>query len=93
MPKRILTGTVVSDKGHKTIVVKVDRTKIHPVYGKIMRSSDKFHAHDENNQAKMGDTVEIIECVPVSKLKRFALHNRVKIVGEIVTDSASEVTA
>jgi small subunit ribosomal protein S17 len=93
MPKRILTGTVVSDKGDKTIVVKVERVTKHPVYGKTLRTSAKFHAHDANNEAKMGDTVDIIECPPVSKLKHFALHKRVKVYGEVVTDSASDVQA
>jgi small subunit ribosomal protein S17 len=90
MPKRILQGTVVSNKGDKSIVVSVARTTKHPIYGKTLRTSKKFHAHDENNEAQMGDVVDIIECAPKSKLKRFELKSRVKIAGELVTDTASE---
>lgn len=92
MPRRILQGTVVSDKGAKTIVVKVERTTKHPIYGKIQRSSSKFHAHDEKNSAHMGDTVQIVESKPHSKLKRFELLKVVNAVGTIVTDTASDVT-
>ena len=69
MPKRILQGTVVSDKGEKTIVVNVERKIKHPLLDKIIRSSKKYHAHDENNQYKVGDVVRIEECRPISKLK------------------------
>ena len=69
MPKRILTGTVVSDKSDKTIVVKVERKVKHPLYGKIIRRSKKYHAHDENNKFKEGDLVTISECAPISKKK------------------------
>jgi small subunit ribosomal protein S17 len=93
MPRRVLQGTVVSNKGDKTIVVKVERTTKHPIYGKIQRSSTKFHAHDENNTGQMGDVVEIIECAPVSKLKRFELKSVVVAAGSLVTDTASDVTA
>ncbi len=71
MPKRILQGTVVSDKGNKTIVVKVERTYMHPLFKKIVRRSKKYHAHDEGNVHKVGDAVRIIECPPKSKLKRW----------------------
>ena len=71
--KKSRTGTVVSDKGHKTIVVQVIRRVRHPVYGKEVLRSKKFHAHDETNEAKMGDTVRIVECRPLSKLKRWRL--------------------
>lgn len=71
MPKRILQGTVVSDKGNKTIVVKVERTYLHPLFKKTVRRSKKYHAHDEANAHKVGDTVRIIECPPKSKLKRW----------------------
>ena len=67
MPKRILEGVVVSDKGEKTVVVKVERTLLHPVLKKIVRLSKKYHAHDEANALKVGD----IECAPKSKLKRW----------------------
>lgn len=93
MPRRVLQGTVVSNKGDKTIVVKVERTTKHPIYGKIQRTSKKFHAHDENNTGQMGDVVEIIECAPVSKLKRFELKSVVVAAGSLVTDTASDVTA
>jgi small subunit ribosomal protein S17 len=71
MPKRILQGTVVSDKMDKTIVVKVERRVMHPVYKKFVRRSKKYHAHDESNQFKSGDTVRIRECRPLSRTKRW----------------------
>ncbi len=71
MPKRILQGTVVSDKGDKTIVVKIERTYMHPLFKKIVRRSKKYHAHDEANAHKVGDMVRIRECPPKSKLKRW----------------------
>jgi small subunit ribosomal protein S17 len=73
MPKRILTGTVVSDKNDKTIVVKVERKVKHPLYGKIIRRSKKYHAHDEGNTAKAGETVRIEECAPISKNKTWRI--------------------
>jgi small subunit ribosomal protein S17 len=66
-------GTVVSDKGDKTIVVKVDTIKAHPRYKKVVRRSKRFHAHDEQNQAKIGDVVKIIETRPISKTKNWRL--------------------
>ena len=69
MPKRILQGTVVSDKNTKTVVVKVERRFIHPVMGKTVRRSKKYHAHDEKNEFSVGDTVWIEERRPISKLK------------------------
>jgi small subunit ribosomal protein S17 len=69
MPKRILEGVVVSDKGDKTIVVKVERTFLHPVMKKTIRQSKKYHAHDEANVFKAGEQVRIVECPPKSKLK------------------------
>ena len=69
MPKRVLTGTVVSDKTDKTVVVSVERKVKHPLYGKIIRRSKKYHAHDEGNVFKEGQTVRIEECAPISKLK------------------------
>ncbi|MEP7350704.1 MAG: 30S ribosomal protein S17 [Sphingorhabdus sp.] len=73
MPKRILTGTVVSDKNDKTIVVLVERKVKHPLYGKIIRRSKKYHAHDENNVVKAGEIVRIEECAPISKNKTWRL--------------------
>lgn len=69
MPKRILQGTVVSDKGDKTIVVKVERQFLHPLLKKTIRRSKRYHAHDEKNAHKVGDKVRIIECPPRSKTK------------------------
>ena len=73
MPKRILEGVVVSDKGDKTVVVKVERTFLHPVLRKTVRRSKKYHAHDEANVTKLGDRVRIEECAPISKLKRWKM--------------------
>jgi len=69
MPKRILTGTVVSSNTNKTIIVKVTRRVKHKLYKKIISQSKKYHAHDENNNFKIGDSVRIIESKPISKLK------------------------
>ena len=71
MPKRILEGVVVSDKGDKTIVVKVERTLLHPLLRKTVRRSKRYHAHDENNAYKAGERARIVECAPKSKLKRW----------------------
>jgi len=71
MPKRILQGTVVSDKGAKTVVVSVTRTFKHPVLQKTLKRSKRFHAHDEADTFKVGDLVQIQECAPKSKLKRW----------------------
>jgi small subunit ribosomal protein S17 len=76
MPKRILTGTVVSDKGDKTIVVLVERKVKHPLYGKIIRRSKKYHAHDEANEFKAGEIVRIEETKPISKLKTWKVIER-----------------
>lgn len=76
MPKRILTGTVVSDKGDKTVVVKVERKVKHPLYGKIIRMSKKYHAHDESNQFATGDVVRIEETAPISKLKTWKVVDK-----------------
>ncbi len=69
MPKRILEGLVVSDKGDKTVIVKVERTFLHPVLKKTVRRSKKYHAHDEANSYKSGESVRIVECAPRSKTK------------------------
>ena len=71
MPKRILSGVVVSSKSNKTITVDVTRRIKHKLYKKIIRQTKKYHAHDENNQYKIGDTVSIIETKPISKLKKW----------------------
>jgi small subunit ribosomal protein S17 len=77
VPKRILVGTVVSDKNEKTVVVKVERKVKHPLYGKIIRRSKKYHAHDEDNAFKLGETVRIEETAPYSKLKSWKVIERV----------------
>jgi small subunit ribosomal protein S17 len=71
MPKRILQGTVVSDKNEKTVVVKVERRFTHPVMKKVVRMSKRYKAHDENNTHKVGDQVSIQESAPISKDKRW----------------------
>ncbi|MEZ5812242.1 MAG: 30S ribosomal protein S17 [Rhizobiaceae bacterium] len=73
MPKRVLQGTVVSDKNDKTIVVKVERRFTHPVMKKTVRTSKKYKAHDENNSHKVGDKVFIQESKPISKDKRWTV--------------------
>ena len=73
MPKRILTGTVVSSNSSKTIVVEVTRRVKHKLYKKIISRSKKYHAHDEDNSFKVGDIVKIIESKPISKLKRWVV--------------------
>ncbi len=78
MPKRIMIGTVVSDKTDKTVVVKVERKVKHPLYGKIIRRSKKYHAHDEANTYRIGETVRIEETRPMSKLKTWTVIERVQ---------------
>ncbi len=73
MPKRILTGTVVSSNSSKTIVVEVTRRVRHKLYKKIISRSKKYHAHDEDNSFKVGDIVKIIESKPISKLKSWVV--------------------
>jgi small subunit ribosomal protein S17 len=81
MPKRVLQGTVVSDANAKTVVVEVERRFIHPVMGKTVRRSKKYHAHDEAKAYKVGDLVRIRECRPISKLKRW------EVIGHTGKDS------
>ncbi|UJQ95280.1 30S ribosomal protein S17 [Mariluticola halotolerans] len=73
MPKRILQGTVVSDKNEKTVVVRVERRFTHPLLKKTVRRSKKYHAHDETNAVKVGEIVNIEECAPISKSKRWTV--------------------
>ena len=77
MPKRILQGVVVSDKNQKTVVVSVERRYAHPMLGKTVRRSKKYHAHDEKGEYKAGDVVRIQECRPLSKLKTWEVVERV----------------
>lgn len=76
--KKVLNGSVVSDKMDKTIVVRVERTFRHPTYSKVVRVSKKYYAHDEKNEAKVGDEVQIVESRPLSRLKRWVLVEVVK---------------
>ena len=69
MPRRELQGVVVSDKADKTVTVLVERRVMHPLYKKIIKRCKRYHAHDEENRHKIGDTVRIVECRPVSKSK------------------------
>lgn len=71
MPRRVMKGTVVSDKTDKTVIVRVERSTTHPVYKKVIRRSKKYAAHDAENRFKEGDAVRIIECAPISKRKRW----------------------
>ena len=80
MPKRIMQGTVVSDKADKTVIVRVERRIMHPVYKKFINTFKKFAAHDAENKSKTGDTVNIRECAPFSKNKSF----------EVVYDDAAK---
>ena len=73
MPKRVMHGIVVSDKMDKSVVVEVTRQIKAPVYGKIVRRTKKYAAHDEGNDAKIGDKVSIRECRPLSKRKRWEI--------------------
>ncbi len=74
MPKKILDGVVVSDKGNKSITVLVERKYQHPVLQKVVKSKKKYHVHDEKNSFKTGDKVSIIESKPISKTKRFKVY-------------------
>ncbi|MCC7271337.1 MAG: 30S ribosomal protein S17 [Alphaproteobacteria bacterium] len=71
MPRRVMQGVVVSDKGDKTVVVRVERRVMHPLYKKFITRSKKYMAHDEANRFKVGDTVRIVECRPLSARKRW----------------------
>ncbi len=76
--RKTRTGTVVSDRQDKTLVVKVERRAAHPRYHKVVTHSKKYYAHDENNEARVGDVVEIMETRPLSKLKRWRLVSIVR---------------
>ena len=78
---RILTGVVTSDKANKTITVKIERKVKHSLYGKVIKRATKVHAHDENNDASIGDVVSVKECRPISKNKTWIL----------VSDKTSEI--
>lgn len=74
MPRRILEGKVISDKMDKTVTVLVERRMMHPIYKKYLKKTSKFAAHDETNSVKEGDTIQIIECAPISKRKSFMVY-------------------
>ena len=76
--KRTLVGKVVSDKRNKTVTVMIERRVMHPIYGKIMIKTSKYHAHDENGEYKLGDIVEIIESRPLSKTKSWVVTRLVQ---------------
>lgn len=85
--RKTLVGVVTSDKMEKTVVVTVERVTRHPLYGKVVKTSKKYKAHNENNEAKMGDTVRICECRPISKDKTFFVQEILErgiVVDEIV---------
>ena len=71
MPRRVMRGTVVGDKADKTVVVRVDRRVMHPLYKKVVRRSKRYTAHDDANTHRVGDIVQIRECAPISKRKRW----------------------
>jgi small subunit ribosomal protein S17 len=95
MPKRVLTGTVVSDKGDKTVVVRVERRVKHPLYGKIIKLSKKYHAHDAANEFHVGEIVRISECAPISKLKTWTVLDRIGTakVGSVEIDEPEILAA
>ena len=95
MPKRVLTGTVVSDKGDKTVVVRVERRVKHPLYGKIIKLSKKYHAHDAANEFHVGEVVRIEECRPISKSKSWTVLDRIGTakVGSVEIDEPEIVAA
>ena len=78
MPRRVMTGKIVSDKGDKTVVVQVERTYLHPVLKKTVRRSSRFHAHDEKNEYHPGDLVLIEECRPMSRTKAWKVAKLVE---------------
>ncbi len=88
--RKLLIGTVVSNRMQKTIVVEVTRRKSHPLYGRVISIRKKFYAHDEKNEAHVGDTVRIEESRPLSRLKRWTLKEIVRktaLVPEIAADA------
>src|SRR4028119_976051 len=97
MPKRVLSGTIVSDKPDKTVVVRVERRGKHPLYGKIIRLSKKYHAHDQDNAYREGEQVRIQECAPISKLKTWSVIERIgaakAVEVEIVEGATAEAEA
>jgi small subunit ribosomal protein S17 len=93
MPRRILQGTVVSDKSDKTVVVKVERSVQHPLYKKFIRRSKKYHAHDPDNRFKTGDVVKIRECRPISRTKSWEVLTDEAPAGRSAVDTVREAGA
>ncbi len=93
MPRRILQGTVVSDKSDKTVVVKVERSVQHPLYKKFIRRSKKYHAHDPDNRFKTGDVVKIRECRPISRTKSWEVLTEEALEGRSAVDTVREAGA
>jgi len=90
MPKRVLQGVVVSDKGEKTVIVKVERRFMHPLYKKYIRRSKRYAAHDESNAVTVGTTVRIEECRPISRTKRWTVLESDGAAAEAATMAPSE---
>ena len=90
MPRRVLSGRVTSDKMDKTVTVLVDRRVMHPIYKKFIRRSKKYAAHDQDNLCKVGDTVRIEECPPISKRKTWLVIER---NGQALAPAAEGVAA
>ena len=94
MPRRVLTGRVVSDKMDKTVTVSVDRRIMHPLYKKFIRRSKKYAAHDEANACKVGDSVRIVECPPISKRKAWTVIERNgAVLGSAPDDAVAAATS
>jgi small subunit ribosomal protein S17 len=83
--RKVLTGVVISDKMEQTVVVSIGRVTRHPLYGKVIRTSKKYHAHNQGNAAKAGDVVRIRECRPISKNKTFFVEEIVERAEEAPT--------
>jgi small subunit ribosomal protein S17 len=84
--RKVLVGTVVSDKMDKTVVVRVERTYRHPLYGKVIRIHKKYHAHDEHNSCKVGDIVRIRESRPLSRTKRWVVVETLTSAGQVIEE-------
>jgi len=82
MPRRVLQGVVVGDKANQTVTVLVERRIMHPLYKKFIRRTKKYHVHDQENRCKVGDTVRIEECRPISKTKSW------RIIGDSASSGA-----
>jgi small subunit ribosomal protein S17 len=93
MPKRTLEGVVVSDKGDKSIVVRVERTYLHPVLRKTVRRSKRYHAHDEANAYVEGETARITECAPKSKLKTWEVETKVGVEAKVRVQGKPKASA